>query len=195
MKLAILSSTRARSVRPLINEIKQGTFPGVTIELVLSNKADAECLSWADQNGLKTYFVDSRGWSRAEYDSKLSSILSHHQVDLVLLVGYMRLLSEEFVAQWSGQLVNIHPSLLPAFPGLTDLNVHKAVLDRGCKVTGATLMFVDANADTGPIIDQEVIRVAPEDTPETLKEKVQTIEAQLLIQGIQQIKNLKNNYK
>ena len=105
-------------------------------------------------------------------------------MELVLLIGYMRILSPEFVEEWENRIMNIHPSLLPAFAGGMDLNVHEEVLKRGVKVTGCTLHFVDKGTDTGPIILQEPVRVEEDDTPESLKKRVQSAEQKILVEGI-----------
>ncbi|HMR01068.1 MAG TPA: phosphoribosylglycinamide formyltransferase, partial [Candidatus Gracilibacteria bacterium] len=127
------------------------------------------------------FFVDPQGKSRAEYDQELAQILKDHEVDLVCLIGYMRVLSPEFVRQFPNRIVNVHPALMPKFsgPGFYGQNVHKAVLDAGEKETGCTIHIVDEGVDTGPIIAQEKVTVESGDTPETLKEKVQNLEKKL----------------
>ena len=109
-------------------------------------------------------------------------------IDLILLIGYMRILSNEFVRRYRWRIMNIHPSLLPAFAGGMDLDVHRAVLDYGVKVTGCTLHFVDEGVDTGPIILQKPVKVDEDDTPETLKSKVQKAEQEIILEAIKLFK-------
>ena len=181
-KVAILGSTRGTDMQCIIDQMEAGNLPGISIEFVLSNKRQAGILDKARKHNLKDIFLSGKDKSREEYDQEISQLLEDHQVELVLLIGYMKLMSESFVQKWLNRVVNIHPSLLPAFAGGMDLNVHEAVLERGCKVSGATLMFIDQGADTGPIISQGVVQVENDETADTLKEKVQKVEGELLVE-------------
>lgn len=181
-KVAILGSTRGTDMQCIIDQMEAGNLPGISIEFVLSNKRQAGILDKARKHNLKDIFLSGKDKSREEYDQEISQLLEDHQVELVLLIGYMKLMSESFVQKWLNRVVNIHPSLLPAFKGGMDLNVHEAVLERGCKVSGATLMFIDQGADTGPIISQGVVQVENDETADTLKEKVQKVEGELLVE-------------
>jgi len=111
--------------------------------------------------------------------------LDKEKIDLVLLIGYMKLMSDEFVDKWRNKVMNIHPSLLPMFAGGMDKNVHQAVLDCGCKVSGCSLIFIDEGADTGPVILQKVVSVSEDETVDTLKQKVQQAEQETIIKGIE----------
>jgi phosphoribosylglycinamide formyltransferase 1 len=181
LNVAVLGSTRGTDLEGLL----QANIPGVTWSFVLSDKENAYILERARNHGLKDIFLSPKGLSREQYDQKVTELLEEHHVDLVLLIGYMRLMSSTFVQRWLNKVMNIHPSLLPAFAGGMDLNVHEAVLERGCRFTGATLMFIDEGADTGPIITQYVVPVNDGDTAESLKAKVQKAEQELLIDGVQ----------
>src|SRR5690349_8825752 len=128
--LAILGSTRGTDMLAVIDAIEQKRL-SATIEIVLSNKSDALILHHAAQRGLKTQWLDPKNTSRVEYDKKISAVLHEHQVDLIVLIGYMRILSAEFVREWRDKIINVHPSLLPAFAGGMDQQVHQAVLDAG----------------------------------------------------------------
>ncbi len=115
---------------------------------------------------------------------EIDKLLEKYNIGLVLLIGYMKLLSNKFVDKWKNKIMNIHPSLLPMFAGSIDKNVHQAVLDYGCKVSGCSLMFVDRGVDTGPIILQKAVYVGENETVNSLKEKVQKAEQEILINGI-----------
>ncbi len=151
----------------------------------MSNKEDAYILERARDHELKDIFLSPKGLSREAYDDKITELLEEHQVDLILLIGYMKLMSDKFVDRWLNRVMNIHPSLLPAFAGGMDLNVHAAVLERGCKITGCSLMFIDHGADTGPIIMQKVCTVDQNDDENSLKVKVQALEGGSLVEAVQ----------
>jgi phosphoribosylglycinamide formyltransferase-1 len=136
-------------------------------------------------NSIEAIFLDPKGLSREEYDRIVIRELEKREpIDLILLIGYMRILSKVFIDRFRWRILNIHPSLLPAFAGGMDLEVHKAVLDYGVKVTGCTLHFVDEGVDTGPILIQKVVYISDDDTPVTLKAKVQEKEQEALIEAI-----------
>lgn len=183
MRLGVLGSTRGTHLLAILDAIKQKKI-SASIEIVISNKSNAFILERAKANGLSSQFIDPVGLTREEYDKKTSSLLHHYQVDLVLLIGYMRILSDEFVTTWQDKLINVHPSLLPAFAGKMDLEVHQAVLQSGVKETGCTVHYVTKEVDAGPIILQKKCAVIPLDTPQTLKERVQQLEGEALIQVI-----------
>lgn len=151
----------------------------------MSNKKDAYILERARKHGVETIFLDGKGKEREEYDKEVDKLLIGKKIDLVVLIGYMKLMSDWFVDKWRNKVMNIHPSLLPAFAGGMDMNVHQEVLNKGCKVTGATLMFIDEGADTGPIILQKSVDIENDETADTLKEKVQILEGELIVKGIE----------
>ncbi len=184
MKIAILGSTRGTDMEGITDALQNNQLENVEMSFVLSNKQDAYILERARNHGFKAIFLDPKGKKREEYDEEITQLLEEHQVDLILLIGYMKLMSVKFVDRWLNQVMNIHPSLLPAFAGGMDLNVHQAVLDRGCKISGATLMFIDHGADTGPIILQGSVPVEDDDSADSLKDKVQAVEKRLIVEGI-----------
>ena len=140
------------------------------IAAVLSNRADAAGLAFARERGIAAEVVDHRGFaSRAAFDHALAQTIERHGADIVALAGFMRILGADFVQRFDGRLVNIHPSLLPAFPGL---HTHRRALEAGCKVSGATVHFVTADLDHGPIIGQAVVAVPPDDSEEALAARV-----------------------
>lgn len=183
LRLAILGSTRGTDMLALIAAIAQQRL-AAHIEIVLSNKSDAVILERAKQHGLKTLFISPTNLSREEYDQKISDTLHAHQIDLVVLIGYMRILSPSFVAEWQNKIINIHPSLLPAFAGGMDKNIHQAVLDAGVKETGCTVHYVTEKIDEGPILVQKKCPVYLDDTAEVLKQRVQQLEGEALIEAI-----------
>lgn len=176
-KIAVLASTRGTDLQAIIDEIKAGTLD-VELTCVLSNKKKCYALERAREQGYEAIFVSSKDKTREEFDLEMAQILEEKQVDLIVLVGYMRILSSAFVRKFPNRIINVHPALVPAFcgPDFFDANVHQAVLDRGVKLTGCTIHIVNEECDEGPILLQKTVEVTPEDTPDTLKEKVQTLE-------------------
>lgn len=143
---------------------------GARVAAVISNKADAPGLAWAQQAGVATEVLDHRFFqSREDFDAELMRRIDGHAPALVLLAGFMRILTPGFVRHYEGQLVNIHPSLLPAFPGL---HTHRRAIEAGCKVAGATVHLVTAELDHGPILAQAQVPVLPGDTEDTLAARV-----------------------
>jgi phosphoribosylglycinamide formyltransferase-1 len=163
-KLGVLVSGRGSNLQALIDAARRGELGG-EIAVVVSNVEAALGLDRARKAGIPAVFRDHRGKRREAYDAEIVDILSAHQVDLVCLAGFMRLLSPVFVRAFSGRIVNIHPALLPAFPGL---DAQRQAWEHGVKVTGATVHLVDEGLDSGPIVAQEAVPVAPGDTVETL---------------------------
>ena len=144
------------------------------VAAVVSNKADAKGLVFARDNGIATEVLDHKQFdSREAFDVELMQVIDRHAPDLVVLAGFMRILTPGFVAHYEGRLINIHPSLLPAFTGL---HTHQRAIDAGCKFAGVTVHLVTAELDVGPILDQAVVPVLPDDTAETLAARVLTQE-------------------
>ncbi len=179
MRTAVLGSTRGSAFRPLVAAAQRGELAAPPV-LVLSDRPTAPILSFAREHGIPAEAVPRAGRSREEHDRALEERLRAHRIDLVLLVGYLRLLSPWFTNRWWGRLVNIHPSLLPRHPGLMDRAVHEAVLAAGDTETGCTLHLATEEADAGPIIAREACPVEPGDTVDSLKGRVQAAEARLL---------------
>ena len=186
IRLAVLGSTRGTNLNALIDAIKQQHL-AASVELVLSNKALAPILEKASNFNLRAVFADPYGLNREEFDLNLSEILHQHQVDFIVLIGYMRILSAPFVKNWQNKVINVHPSLLPAYSGLMNLAVHQAVLAAAETETGCTVHFVTEQVDAGPIILQKKCPVLRSDTPELLQARVQQLEGTALIEAIQKI--------
>jgi phosphoribosylglycinamide formyltransferase-1 len=193
LKIAVLGSTRGTDLQAIMDAIKDEDLDKVEISFVLSDKEDAYILERAKEYGLKTIFLDPKDKEREEYDKEVDKLLEEEGIELILLIGYMKLMSSWFVDKWKNKVMNIHPSLLPAYAGGMDLNVHEEVLKRGCKVSGCSLLFIDEGADTGPIILQKVCEVDNDETPDSLKAKVQKLEGKTLIKGIKLYRDSKLN--
>jgi phosphoribosylglycinamide formyltransferase-1 len=178
LKVGVLISGRGSNLQALIDAFgPQAEDSPVRIVLVLSNKADALGLERAAKAGLKTEIVDHKAFaSREDFDVAMDREIRAAGAEFVVLAGFMRLLTAQFVATWKDRLINIHPALLPAFAGL---NTHKRALETGVRFHGATVHFVRHETDTGPIIAQSVVAVRPDDTEETLAARVLETEHQL----------------
>ena len=169
VRLGILLSGRGSNFLAIAESIRAGKLPGVEIALVVSNVAEAPGIAAAEQLGLPYALLVSKGRKRAEHDADVAALLRAHIVDLVCLAGYMRLLSPEFVAAFPHRILNIHPSLLPAFPGL---DAQQQAFDYGVKVTGCTVHFVDDELDHGAIILQRSIPVLESDDAHSLAARI-----------------------
>ncbi len=181
IRLAILGSTRGTNLAALVAAIAAKQLPA-TIEIVISNKKDALILERAKAAGLYAVFVDPTHLTRAEYDAKVSALLTN--VDLIVLIGYMRILSADFVHAWKNKIINVHPSLLPLHAGLMNLDVHRAVLAAGEMSTGCSVHYVTEEVDAGPVILQKQCEVLPGDTAESLRARVQALEGAALVEAI-----------
>jgi phosphoribosylglycinamide formyltransferase-1 len=167
--LGILLSGRGSNFIAIADSIDAGRIPDARIAVVISNKPDAPGIATARQRGLTTLAIPSKGRSREEHDREVVDALKQHGVDLVCLAGYMRLLSPWFVRQFPHQILNIHPSLLPAFPGL---EAQEQAFAYGVKVSGCTVHFVDEELDHGPIIVQKAVQVSDTDDEHTLSARI-----------------------
>ena len=187
LKVGVLGSTRGTALQGVLDAIAAHTLDAELV-LVLSDKAAAPILDRARQHCVPALFLDPAGLKRAEYDALVTEALQQAGAQLVLLIGYMRIVSPPFVHAWRGRLLNVHPSLLPAFGGLMDTRVHQAVLDAGVAETGCTIHQVTEDVDAGPIILQRRCPVLPHDTADTLKERVQALEQAAFVEVLQQWK-------
>jgi phosphoribosylglycinamide formyltransferase-1 len=167
--LGILLSGRGSNFLAIAEAIERGNIPDARIAVVISNLADAAGLEAARQRGLTAVAIEARGRKRAEHDSEIVAMLKSHEVELVCLAGYMRLLSPGFVQAFSGRILNIHPSLLPAFPGL---DAQTQAFEYGVQVSGCTVHFVDEQLDHGVIILQRSVPVLPGDDPHTVAARI-----------------------
>jgi phosphoribosylglycinamide formyltransferase-1 len=173
-RVAILISGRGSNMVALIEAAKAADFPA-EIAVVISNKADAGGLAKAKESGIATVTIESKpyGKDRAGFEAALQSVLNQNKVDLICLGGFMRLFTAEFVQRWYGRMLNIHPSLLPSFPGL---DPHGQALRAGAKISGATVHFVIPETDAGPIVMQGAVAVRDDDTAEILASRILGVE-------------------
>jgi len=169
LRLGILLSGRGSNFLAIARNIREGRLSGVEIPVVIANVADAPGLAAARELGMNHAVFISKGRPRAEHDADVLACLRQHRVDLVVLAGYMRLLSPQFIAEYSNRILHIHPSLLPAFPGL---EAQTQAFDYGVKVAGCTVHFVDEHLDHGVIVLQRVIPVLESDDAHSLAERI-----------------------
>jgi phosphoribosylglycinamide formyltransferase-1 len=174
-RVGVLVSGRGSNLQALIDAGRRGELGG-EIAVVVSNVEMALGLERARKAGIPAVFRDHRGKKREDFDAEIVEILRAHQVDLVCLAGFMRLLSPVFVRAFPGRILNVHPALLPAFPGL---DAQRQAWEHGAKVSGATVHLVDEGLDSGPIVAQEAVRVLSGDTPETLAARILEVEHRL----------------
>lgn len=188
-KIAVLASTRGTDLQAIIDESKAGTMPGIELNVVISNKKDAYALERAQLNGFEAIYLPPKDKTREQYDQELVEELKSRRIDLVVLIGYMRLLTPAFVREFKDKIINVHPSLMPKYCGKQFYNhsVHEAVLQAGEKETGMTIHYVDEGVDTGEIILQKTCPVYEDDTVESLKERVQELEKKWYPEVIRQL--------
>ena len=179
-RLGILLSGRGSNFMAIADNVAAGRIPA-EIAVVISNRPNAPGLEEAEQRGLPVRMIPSKGLEREQYDRQVVEVLKEKQVDLVCLAGFMRLLSPYFVSAFPNRILNIHPSLLPAFPGL---DAQRQALEYGVKMTGCTVHFVDENLDAGPIVIQSAIPVLDEDTPDTLSARILNEEHRIYSEAI-----------
>lgn len=174
--IVILISGRGTNMEAIVRACSEQGWPA-RVAAVLSNRPDAEGLKFAAQQGIAAGVVDHRQYpDRESFDRALAKAIDAHAPDLVVLAGFLRILTPEFVEHYAGRMLNIHPSLLPCFPGL---HTHRQALEAGVKIHGVTVHFVTAALDHGPIVIQAALDVRPTDTPETLAERVLDIEHEI----------------
>jgi len=175
-RIGILISGRGSNMVALLDAVRDGGIPNAEIAIVISDQAAAAGLAKAKERGIETLVIERRGRPRAQHDREIVAALSAKDIDLVCLAGYMRMLSPEFVAAYRGRVLNIHPSLLPSFPGL---EAQRQALEAGVKTAGCTVHFVDETLDGGPIIAQRVVPICETETVESLSARILTEEHKL----------------
>ncbi len=189
-RIGILISGRGSNMIALADAVSDGRIPDAVIAVVMSNIAEAAGLEAARSRGIETFHHSHRGCSREEHDQAMAAELKRHDVDLVCLAGYMRLLSGWFIKEFERRILNIHPSLLPSFPGL---DAQRQALDYGVKFSGCTVHLVDEQLDHGPVVKQAVVPVLDEDTEESLSKRILTEEHRIYAEAVTLI--LGGNYK
>ncbi len=180
-RIGVLLSGRGSNFEALADSVTAGRIPGAEIALVISNRDGAPGIERARARGIATRVIPSKGLEREAYDRQVVAALQEKQVDLVCLAGFMRLLSPYFVAAYRHRILNIHPSLLPAFPGL---EAQRQALEHGIKFSGCTVHFVDENLDAGPIVAQAVVPLRDDDTVETLSARILAEEHRIYTEAV-----------
>jgi phosphoribosylglycinamide formyltransferase-1 len=184
MKIGILISGRGSNMVALVDAVRTGEIPASEVAVVISDKSDAAGLEKARERGVETVVIERRGRTREEHDAEIIGELEKRYVELVCLAGYMRLLSPSFVAAFPNKIINIHPSLLPAYPGL---NIHERVLAAGEKVSGCTVHYVNDDLDAGPIILQKEVPVLDGDRAESLAARILEQELGLYVEAVKKV--------
>jgi phosphoribosylglycinamide formyltransferase-1 len=184
MKIGILISGRGSNMLAIVEAVESGRIPDSEVAVVISDRPGAPGLAKAQERGVETIVIERRGRKRAEHDAEIAAELRKRNVELVCLAGYMRLLSPGFIRAFPQRIVNIHPSLLPAFRGL---DAQRQAFDHGVKVTGCTVHFVDEELDHGAIIAQKKVEVRGGDTAETLAARILEQEHELYVEAVARI--------
>jgi len=182
INIGVLASGRGTNLQAIIEAIKEGKIEG-RISIVISDNRDAFALKRAKQNNIETEYINFKSFkNRGDYDKKIVECLKEKDVDLVVLAGYMRIISPYFVKMYKNKIMNIHPALLPSFPGL---HAQRQVIEYGVKISGCTVHFVEEGVDSGPIILQKAVEVKNNDTEELLAKRILKEEHQIYPQAIQ----------
>ncbi len=189
-RIGVLLSGRGSNFEALAESVAAGRIPNAEMAIVISNREGAPGIERAKARGIATRVIPSKGLEREAYDRLVAAVLDQHQVDLICLAGYMRLLSPYFVANFPNRILNIHPSLLPSFPGLES---QRQALEYGVKLAGCTVHFVDENLDAGPIIVQAVVPVKDDDTEASLSERILKEEHRIYTEAVRIV--LEGKYK
>ena len=190
MKIGILISGRGSNMVALVDAVLSGEIPNSEVAVVISDKANADGLAKADQRGVETVVIERKGRTRVEHDAEIIAELFNRGVELVCLAGYMRLLSPEFVAAFPQRILNIHPSLLPAYQGV---EVHERILAAGETASGCTVHYVNEDLDAGEIILQETVRVLAGDTAATLSARILEREHATYVEAVRQLARQKHD--
>ena len=183
LKIGVLGSSNGTDLDAIIDSIKK-KYLDAEIKLIISNVKTALILEKAKNNNIKSLYISHKKKSREIFDNELSGHFKNEKVDLILLIGFMRILSSNFCNEWNNKILNVHPSLLPKYSGLMDLNIHKKVIENNESETGCTIHFVTKDLDKGPILVQKKCFVSFDETPLSLKKKVQKLEGISFIEAI-----------
>jgi phosphoribosylglycinamide formyltransferase-1 len=186
IRLGVLGSTKGTDLQAILDAISKKILKA-KVSLVVSNNKNAYILKRAKNYNIPNYYISHESLSRKNFDSLVAKELKKYKVDLILLIGFMRILSKEFCLEWKDKILNVHPSLLPKYAGGMDNNVHEEVLKNKDLETGCTIHFVTEKLDAGPILVQKRCAVEKNDTPLTLKEKVQVLEGEAFLEAIKLI--------
>ena len=183
INLGVLGSTKGTDLQAIINAINCGSLKA-QVSVVISDRSKSYILERARLNQIPSFFVSAKNKTRSQFDSEITKLLIKEKIELVLLIGFMRILSAEFCQKWHKKIINVHPSLLPKYSGGMDTNVHSEVLRNNDHETGCTIHFVTEEVDSGPILVQKKCSVNKKDTISSLKKKVQKLEGEAFIEAI-----------
>ena len=183
INIGVLGSTNGTDLQFIFNAIDEGKLDA-NVSVVISNKEDSYILKRAQAHNTQNVFISHRNKDREDFDSEMTMVLREHNTELILLIGFMRILSSKFCNQWKGKILNVHPSLLPKYAGGMDTNVHEEVLKNNDKETGCTIHLVTDEVDKGPVVIQKRCLVDSDDTIESLKAKVQNLEGDAFLEAI-----------
>ncbi len=173
MRVAVLASGRGSNFQSILDASERGKLPNCKIKLLIVNKKEAYAIERAKKHNVPYYIIESKNKKREEFDLEMLEILKSNKIEIVVLAGFMRILSKQFISEYKDKIINIHPSLLPKFPGA---HAHRDAIKAKAKISGCTVHFVDEGVDTGPIIMQESVAVDIDDDEHTLSEKILPIE-------------------
>ena len=173
MRVAVLASGRGSNFQSILDASERGDLPNSKIKLLIVNRIEAYAIERAKKHNVPYYIIESKNKKRHNFDQEMLEILKSNQIEIVVLAGFMRILSKQFISEYKNKIINIHPSLLPKFPGA---NAHRDAIEAKAKISGCTVHFVDEGVDTGPIIMQESVSVDEDDDEHTLAEKILPIE-------------------
>ena len=187
-KIGVLISGGGTNLQAIIDACRDNKI-NAEISLVISNKEGVFGLERAEKVGIDSIFIDPKSFSKSDYDSEMIKELKNKDVELVVLAGFLKVLTKAFIDEYRGSIINIHPSLIPDFcgDGYYGEKVHRAVIDSACEYTGATVHFVDEGTDTGEIILQESVKVKKDDTVESLQKRVLKVEHKILISALYEL--------
>ncbi|MEK9159955.1 MAG: phosphoribosylglycinamide formyltransferase [Patescibacteria group bacterium] len=194
-KLGVLASGNGTDLSAIYKEMDEGKMPDIEVVLVVSNLEDAPVLEKARTRGVKAVFASAKGKSKEEYDAELVQLMKEAGVDLVCLIGYMKILTPVFVSAFPRHIINVHPALLPKYGGngWYGMKVHEGVLANGEKESGMTIHYVDIGVDSGAMILQEKVAIEPGETPESLRAKVLELEKKAYPEAVRMIYKDRNN--
>ncbi len=182
MKVGVMASGRGSNFHALIKASKNSEMPDVELKILIVNKKDAHAIKIAKKNNIEHVIITSDDKTRNEFERNALSVLKEKQIEIVVLAGFMRLLTSEFIKIYRNKILNIHPSLLPSFPGA---NAHRDAIEYGAKISGCTAHLVDEGIDTGPIIMQKSVAIDKNETAESLSEKILPYEHEILPKALQ----------
>ena len=183
IKLGVLGSTNGTDLKAIIDSINIG-LTKAEVSIIISNQKNAYILKRGKENNIPSLYISYKDKTKKAFDSELTQLFEEYEVNYILLIGFMRILSSDFCSHWKNKILNVHPSLLPKYSGGMDTNIHREVILNGEKETGCTLHYVTNEVDGGPILIQKKCKVNNNETVETLKNKVQKLEGEAFIEAI-----------